>query len=64
MVHKHVRIELVVKQLRQNNPESKSVVFECPIGLTFEAGDWVDVDFADTSYLGVAPIKCPTVYGF
>ena len=52
MVHKHVRIELVVKQLRQNNTECKSVVFDRPIGFAFEAGDWMDVDFADTSYPG------------
>ncbi|OYX41348.1 hypothetical protein B7Y94_05255 [Candidatus Saccharibacteria bacterium 32-49-12] len=52
MVHKNVRIELVVKLLRQDNPECKTVVFERPINFNYEAGDWIDVDFADTSYNG------------
>jgi ferredoxin-NADP reductase len=52
MVHKGIRIELVVKELRQDNPECKSVVFERPIGFNYDAGDWIDVDFADTSYKG------------
>lgn len=52
MVYKDVRIELVVKLLRQDNPECKSVVFERPIGFSYETGDWVDIDFADTSYRG------------
>lgn len=52
MVHKGIRLELVVKLLRQDNPECKSVIFERPIDYNYEAGDWIDVDFADTSYFG------------
>ena len=52
MVHKNVKIELTVKQLRQDSPECMSVVFERPINFIYEAGDWIDVDFADTSYSG------------
>lgn len=52
MVFKDVRIELTVKQLRQDNSECTSVVFERPINFNYQAGDWIDVDFADTSYMG------------
>lgn len=52
MVHSDVRIELIVKLLRQDNPECKSVVFERPINFDYEAGDWIDLDFADRSYSG------------
>lgn len=52
MVHKNIRIELFVKYLRQDNSECKSVIFERPINFNYEAGDWIDVDFADTSYNG------------
>jgi ferredoxin-NADP reductase len=52
MVHKNVKIELLVKQLRQESPEFISVVFERPINFIYEAGDWIDVDFVDTSYSG------------
>jgi len=52
MVHKNVKIELIVNQLRQNSPDCISVVFERPINFIYEAGDWIDVDFADTSYIG------------
>lgn len=52
MVHKNVRIELTVKQLDQNSAECKSVVFERPMNFNYETGDWIDIDFADTSYSG------------
>lgn len=52
MVHKNVRIELAVKVLRQDNSECTTVVFEQPIDFNYEAGDWIDIDFADTSYRG------------
>lgn len=52
MIYENVRIKLTVKQLKQNNDQCKSIVFERPAGFNYEAGDWIDVDFADTSYKG------------
>ncbi|MDB5178841.1 MAG: FAD-binding oxidoreductase [Patescibacteria group bacterium] len=52
MVHKDAQIELTVKQLRQDQSEYKTVIFERPVNFIYEAGDWIDVDFADTSYRG------------
>ena len=52
MIHTNIKIELVVRRLQQDSADCKSVVFERPIGFNYEAGDWVDIDFADTSYQG------------
>lgn len=52
MVYKNAHIKLVVKQLKQNNAHCKSIVFKRPSGFNYEAGDWVDIDFADTSDKG------------
>lgn len=52
MVHRNVRIGLIVKQVRLDSPGYTSVVFEQPVNFTYEAGDWIDVDFSDTSYSG------------
>ncbi len=52
MVYKDIRIELVVKRLRRDNQECISVIFERPINFNYEAGDWIDIDFADMSYKG------------
>ena len=52
MVHQDVRIELAVKQIRRDDTDCISVLFERPINFNYEAGDWIDVDFADTSFKG------------
>lgn len=52
MVHNNVHIRLTVVRLKQLNSECKSIVFERPHSFNYEAGDWIDIDFADTSYRG------------
>lgn len=45
MVHKDQQIELVVKSSQIETPNHRSVFFHRPLGFTFEAGDWVDIEF-------------------
>ena len=52
MVHSNVSIPLKVIRLQTEIDNCSSIYFEYPIGFTFEAGDWIDIDFADTSYRG------------
>lgn len=52
MVQHDVRIELIVRQVRHETNGYLSVLFDRPINFNYEAGDWIDLDFADTSYKG------------
>lgn len=52
MVHKNVRIALKVSRFFAETGEFSTVYFERPIGFEFEAGDWINIDFADTSLKG------------
>lgn len=52
MVHKNVHIALKVSRLFAETDEFSTVYFERPIGFEFEAGDWIDIDFVDTSLKG------------
>lgn len=45
MVYKNQQIELIVKSSRIETPNHRSVFFHRPTGFTFEAGDWVDIEF-------------------
>jgi ferredoxin-NADP reductase len=47
MTHQRVDIELTVKHVRPETPQHLSVVFERPRGFDYQAGDWVDLAFAD-----------------
>jgi ferredoxin-NADP reductase len=44
-VSQDVNISLRIKELRRESSECLSIVFEKPRGLTFEAGDWLDIRF-------------------
>lgn len=52
MVHKDVNIELVVKTLKIETPGHLSLAFEHPRNFTYEAGDWIDIEFRDAVYRG------------
>lgn len=52
MIHSNVHIQLKVIRRQTEVDNCRSIYFEYPIGFTFEAGDWIDIDFADTSYRG------------
>jgi len=52
MVHKNVAIQLVVRERRVETPGYTSVLFDSPRDFTFEAGDWIDIEFADASLRG------------
>lgn len=45
MVYKNQQIELIVKSSQIETPNHRSVFFHWPTGFTFEAGDWVDIEF-------------------
>lgn len=45
MVYKNQQIELIVKSSQIETPNHRSVFFHRPTGFTFEAGDWVDIEF-------------------
>ncbi|KQX71682.1 ferredoxin--NADP reductase [Aeromicrobium sp. Root472D3] len=47
MAHQKVDIELRVLHVRAETPQHLSVVFERPRGFDYEAGDWIDLAFAD-----------------
>lgn len=51
-VTKKVHIGLTVLRSQQIGDNGMSIYFERPIGFDFEAGDWIDIDFADTSLNG------------
>ena len=46
MVHKNQNIEISVKAIQPETPGYWSVIFERPAGFAFEAGDWIDLEFA------------------
>jgi ferredoxin-NADP reductase len=46
MVHKDQHIEIIVKAIQPETPGYWSVIFERPVGFVFEAGDWLDLEFA------------------
>lgn len=46
MITKNQSIELVAKSISQDTYNCQSVYFERPIGFSFEAGDWMDIQFA------------------
>jgi ferredoxin-NADP reductase len=52
VVQKNVHIPIKLARLHIETDEFSTVYFERPIGFVFEAGDWIDIDFADTSYQG------------
>ncbi len=52
MIHKNAHIPLKVTRVQAEYNEFSTVYFERPIGFDFEAGDWVDIDFADSSLRG------------
>ncbi|MBD8606776.1 FAD-dependent oxidoreductase [Aeromicrobium sp. CFBP 8757] len=47
MAHQKVDIELRVLHVRAETPQHLSIVFERPRGFDYEAGDWIDLAFAD-----------------
>lgn len=47
VAHQLVDIALTVKHVRDETPQHLSVVFERPRGFDYEAGDWLDLRFAD-----------------
>lgn len=52
MVHKNAHIPIKVARVYAEAEDFSTVYFERPIGFEFAAGDWIDIDFADTSYRG------------
>jgi len=51
-VTKNVQVGLTVLRTQLIGDNSMSVYFERPIGFQFEAGDWIDINFADTNLNG------------
>lgn len=47
MAHQLVDIEMAVRHVRPETPQHLSVVLDRPRGFDYEAGDWIDVRFAD-----------------
>jgi ferredoxin-NADP reductase len=45
MVHKNLRIDLLVKSLQSETPGYWSVTFDRPINFHYEAGDWIDIGY-------------------
>lgn len=52
MLHKNVNLELTVKSVRPETPGYFSVVFERPRNFMYQAGDWMDIDFAGRNLQG------------
>lgn len=52
MVHSNVHTQLTVTRIHAETAEFSTIYFRRPIGFEFEAGDWIEIDFADTSYKG------------
>ena len=52
MIHRNTNIAITVKENRAEIPNYSSIVFERPRGFTFEAGDWIDIEFAGESLNG------------
>lgn len=52
MVHKGQHIELTVKKRTIDQPGLVSVCFERPANFSFDAGDWIDLQFANTQLRG------------
>ena len=70
MVHKNVDIPIFVKELRRETPGHLSLVFARPPGFDYEAGDWIDLGFAQdlsggkTYSLSSAPTEADLVITF
>ena len=45
MVTKNQHIELLVKQIESETPNYMSIYFHRPMHFSFEAGDWIDIEF-------------------
>jgi ferredoxin-NADP reductase len=52
MVTKDQHIPLIAKELRNEVLDYWTVVFQRPIGFTFEAGDWIDIAFPNQTLKG------------
>lgn len=52
MVHSNVHITIKVVQRQSELDDCNTIFFERPIGFSYEAGDWIDIDFTDTRLKG------------
>lgn len=52
MVFKEQHIKITVKQLVSDQQSFWSIYFERPPHFTFEAGDWIDIEFEDQQLIG------------
>jgi ferredoxin-NADP reductase len=52
MIHKNLHMELVVKSLDAETPHYWSVLFDRPLNFQYEAGDWMDIEFAGQELRG------------
>lgn len=52
MVHTDQHIEIVVKSVIQDQPGYWSIYFERPAHFTFDAGDWIDIEFPGKEFFG------------
>jgi ferredoxin-NADP reductase len=52
MVHKEQNIEIVVKRVEADQPAFWSIYFSRPVNFSFDAGDWIDIEFKEKTFTG------------
>ncbi|MDN5274957.1 MAG: hypothetical protein JWP06_858 [Candidatus Saccharibacteria bacterium] len=52
MIHKNLHTELVVESLNAETPNHWSILFRRPLNFQYEAGDWMDIEFAGQELRG------------
>jgi len=52
MVHEKQNIEITTKEIESDQPAFWSIYFNRPANFTFEAGDWIDIEFKGKNLIG------------
>jgi ferredoxin-NADP reductase len=52
MVHKDQHIQIIVKSVTRETPNHLTLRFDRPRNFTFEAGDWIDIEFEGKTLVG------------